>query len=128
MLGIIFFGFIGFPLLVLKTFFMLWVFFLAVMKLRDIRDAGALVGPIKYPAYAVLAVGYLQDAFGNLLLSFFVLERPQYTGGLANWRKWEWTVSDRTKRLALVGAWRGQLCQWLRTVFMAPADSSGAHN
>lgn len=114
--------------LMLATFFMLWVFFLAVMKLRDIREAGKLKGPILYPAYVVLVVGYLLDAFSNLLLSIFVLEPPRYSGGLSNWRKWEWTVSERTKRLALAGAWRGKFSQWLRTIFMSPADARGGHD
>lgn len=107
--------------------FLLWVFFLAVMKLRDIRDAGQLVGPIRYPGFAALAIGYLLDAIVNVIpVSLIVLELPQWQRG-ANGKR-EWTVSDRTYRLKLAGGWRGRLSAWLRTHFLAKADKSGGHD
>ena len=107
--------------------FLLWVFFLAVMKLRDIRDAGQLVGPIKYPGYLTLAIGYLLDAIVNVLpLSLIVLELPQWQRDPNGKR--EWTVSERTYRLKQAGGWRGRLSAYLRTQFLAKADKSGGHD
>lgn len=105
-----------------KYSFLLWVYFLAVMKLRDVRDAKQLVGPIKYPAFMVLGIGYALDAVVNTFpVSLLVWEWPQ-------WHRREWTVSDRTKRLKLAGGWRGRFCAWLRTHFLAKADASGGHD
>lgn len=107
--------------------FLLWVFFLAVMKLRDIRDAGELVGPIKYPALTALAIGYALDSIVNVFpVSLFVWELPQWQRSPNGKR--EWTVSDRTYRLKLAGGWRGGLCTWLRAQFLAKADKSGGHD
>lgn len=111
----------------IKYSFLLWVYFLAVMKLRDIRDAGQLVGPIKYPALAVLGVGYALDAGVNVFpVSLFVWEWPKWQRGENGKR--EWTVSDRTYRLKVAGGWRGRLSAWLRTHFLAKADKSGGHD
>lgn len=113
--------------LCIKYSFLLWVYFLAVMKLRDIRDAGKLVGPTKYPALAVLGVGYALDAIVNTVpMTLLFWELPQWQRG-ANGKR-EWTVSDRTKRLKLAGGWRGRLSAWLRTHFLAKADTSGGHD
>ena len=109
--------------------FMLWVFFLAVMKLKDIRNAGKLIGPIKGPAYLVLVIGYLLDALCNLLvLTVLLLELPRLTGGARWYKDSEWTVSARTKRWALTATWRGAFCRWLRTSFLAAADVGGGHD
>lgn len=113
----------------LKYSFLLWVFFLAVMKLRDVRDAGNLVGPIRYPAFLVLGIGYALDALVNMTVMFVVLwEQPSITFGKGWWTESEWTVSDRTKRWAQTDTWRGALCRWLRKRFLAPADSKGGHD
>lgn len=100
--------------------YLLWVMFLAVMKLRDIKDAGKLGGAIKYPAYLTLAIGYVLDALVNIVvLTVLFLELPH-----------ELTVSERTKRLALTepDAWRGKFSQWLRTHFLSAADNKGGHD
>ena len=98
--------------------FLLWVFFLAVMKLRDVRDAGKLNGPAKYPAFAVLFIGYALDFAVNMILAtimFFELPR-------------ELTVSERTKRHRDEQTWRGAMSRGLRKGFLAIADNSGAHD
>lgn len=105
--------------LTVKYAFLLWVFFLAVMKLRDIRDVGALVGPIKYPAYAVLGIGWTLDYLFNLgPLTVFYWEKPK-----------ERTVSERTGRWALTDAgWRGRFSRFVRLEFLKKADKSGGHD
>ena len=139
----------------LLALYVLWVYFLAVMKLRDIRDAPklydqainspsykgeldgvkrpkGLVGPIKYPAYLVLVIGYLWDAFCNLgPMSLFLLELPQLQlrqGLQGFFKESEWTVSARTKRHAKEATRRGALSRWMRTIFLAPADLKGGHD
>jgi hypothetical protein len=111
--------------------YMLWVFFNAVMNLRDMRDRGVLVGPLRYPAYFTLGVGYALDAFVNCTVIFVVLwEQPSIQFGKGFWKESEWTVSERTKRWATTqpNTWRGKLCQYLRKYFLGPVDKSGAHD
>ena len=98
--------------------FLLWVFFLAVMKLRDVRDAGKLNGQAKYPAFVVLFIGYAMDFAVNMIpatILFFELPR-------------ELTVSERTKRHRDEQTWRGAMSRWLRKGFLAIADISGGHD
>lgn len=102
--------------------YLTWVFYLSIMKLWDMRKAGELVGPIKYPAYLTLGIGQVLNALTNtFVLSLIVWELPQ-------WHKGEFTVSPRTERLKLAGGWRGRCAAWIRTHFLAKADKSGRHN
>lgn len=109
--------FLYLAILMVSLYYLLWVFFLAVMKLRDIRDDGKLIGLIKAPAYLTLAFGYVIDMLGNLLMSVFLLEIPQ-----------ELTVSKRTARHAKEQTRRGAFSRWLRKSFLAPADKKGGHD
>lgn len=108
--------------------FLLWVFFLAVMHLRDVRNAGGLEGPAKHVGLAVLAVGYVLDVLAQIVwASPWFWELPPRRG------KFPWfepTVSDRTKRWAAYpgDGWRERSARWLRRVMLAPFDKSGAHN
>lgn len=104
--------------LCVKCSFLLWVFFLAVMKLRDVRDAGKLNGQAKYPATLVLCIGYALDFAVNMVpATILFLELPR-----------ELTVSERTKRHREEQTFRGSISRWLRKGFLAIADTSGAHN
>ena len=107
--------------------YLLWVFFLSVMMLRIIRDAAQLVGPIKYPAYLTLGIGYSLDAAVNVFPCTLVFwELPRFAVQ-ANGKR-EWTVSERTKRLAQSQGWRGAISRYLRVEFLKKADSSGGHD
>ena len=104
--------------LTLKYGFTLWVYFLAVMKLRDVRDDGHLTGPIKYPAYLVLGIGYALDfGFNVTFANVLFWELPK-----------ELTVSERTRRHRDEQTWRGAESRFLRKSFLAPADKSGGHD
>lgn len=106
----------------------LWVFFLAVMHLRDARDAGQLTGPIVGPAYLVLAIGYTLDMF------------VQCTWGIAWFREWpprvskfpyfETTISSRTKRWALTEAntFNKRTAVALRKHALSRFDRTGGHS
>ena len=116
----------------LLALYVLWIFFLAVMKLRDIRDAGKMGGPIKYPAYTVLVIGYAWDAICNLgPMTLLLLELPRLTfdQGLRGFIKQsEWTVSARTKRWAKTDTWRGKISRTMRGDYLAMADLKGGHD
>jgi hypothetical protein len=107
--------------IVLLVFFFLFVFFCAVMKLRDIRDAGELVGPLKYLGYATLAMGLLLDFTANIFYSGF-MGNPMGLRYL--------TVSEQTYRLALEepDCWRGRFSNWLRKIMLSKIDKSGGHD
>lgn len=92
----------------------LWVLFLAVMKLRDARDAGTLRA--RTPAYClglfVLAIGYAVDALVNLTgATLLFLELPR-----------ELTVTARCKRLSPLPTWRGAVARWLCDTLLHPFD------
>lgn len=109
--------------------FWLWVFFLAVMHLRDVRDAGLLTGHVVGPAYAVLAVGYILDAFVNLLWGcVWFRELPPRQ---AKFPYFEPTVSHRTRRWAAkddADDYRVSSSRYLRRVFLARFDRTGGHD
>ena len=126
--------------------FSLFVFFAAVMALRDARDRGVLVGPVKRVGYVVLAIGYALDCLAQLTIASVMFGelpprwwfRPGWT--LTLWGRtlrFDWlvlpafesTVSARTKRLKLTGTgWRQARAIWWRTNILGPLDSSGAHS
>lgn len=92
--------------LTLGVMFATFVFFCAVMKLRDARDAGKLHDApliVKLFAYATLAIGFVCDALLNLLLSPVLLEPPQ-----------EWLTTHRIARLKTEGnTWQRAVSRWM---------------
>lgn len=126
--------------------FMLFVFFAAVMCLRDARDRGTLVGPVKHLGYIVLALGYTLDFLVQVTIAVALFAElpprwwftPDWTFKLAGRTvRFDWlrlpaiesTVSARTKRLKLTGTgWRQARAIWWRTHVLGPLDSSGGHS
>lgn len=126
--------------------FMLFVFFAAVMCLRDARNRGALTGPLKKIGYLVLVIGYTLDFAAQMTVAVVVFAEPPpvkwFTptwsfklAGFAIGFGWlrlpsvEPTVSERTKRLKLTGTgWRQARAIWWRTNVMGPLDTSGEHD
>lgn len=106
----------------------LWVFFLAVMHLRDARDDGLLTGPIVVPAYVVLAFGYLIDVFVQLVWATpWFREWPPRT---ARFPWFETTVSSRTKRWAATEAntFNKRVSVALRKHALSRFDRTGGHS
>lgn len=98
---------------------LLWVFYAAVMRLKQVRDAGGLSRAQKVFGYLTLFVGLLLDAVVNLVLASLVFaERPR-----------EWTLSGRLWRLSNdAGAgWRRRLALALRVTLLDSIDPSGVH-
>lgn len=83
-----------------------FVFFVAVMKLRDARDAGLLKNAprlIMAFAYLTLITGLISDAILNLLLSPLFFELPK-----------EFLTTARIKRLKIDGTdWQKRCANWL---------------
>ncbi len=95
-----------------------FIFFLAVMKLRDARDQGILFTlnwTVIWLAYTILFVGLILDTLLNwIVLSVMFLEFPQET-----------LSTSRVKRLKNKGSgWRQRLAAWLCKNFLTPFDKN----
>lgn len=97
---------------------LLWVIYVAVMRLKMVRAAGQLTLGMKVFGYPTLAVGLTLDFVVHALLgTLLFLELPR-----------EWTLSGRLWRLSTTGtSWRQRLALALRTQLLDSADPSGEH-
>lgn len=98
----------------------LWVFYLAVMNLKAVRDSVGLHPRALWLGTLVLLEGYVRDVFVNLLLTFILFELPR-----------ELTVTERLKRhnvpsTTTMGKWRYKVAQWFEPI-LDPHDPSGNH-
>jgi len=94
----------------------LWIFYLAVMNLKQARDKGLLNKTAMALGYPVLIVGYLLDAFVNVfVITFLLLELPK-----------EITVTSRLKRHNKGTGWRKAIAAWAEPL-LDPYDPSGDH-
>lgn len=99
------------------AFYVLWVFFLAVMGLKRARDAGLLHSTARTLGMPVLVIGYVLDALVNIFVLTVVLcELPQ-----------ELTVTARLKRHVRTSqGWRLGVARWFIPL-LDPFDPSGKH-
>lgn len=83
--------------------FFLWVYYLAVMALKRVRNESGITGLSIYLGGLTLVIGYLLDAYVNVLvLSIVMLELPQET-----------TVTARLRRhYRLEDSWRRRVTLW----------------
>lgn len=98
---------------------LLWVFYAAIMRLKQVRDAGGLTVAMKVFGYPALAAGLVLDAFVNLVIGSAVFqERPR-----------EWTLSGRLWRLSNdpTAGWRQRWALALRVALLDAIDPSGTH-
>jgi len=98
-------------------FWLLWVFYLAVMGLKRAKDAGKLNKTALVMGTPVLIIGYLLDAFVNVtMMTVLFIEVPK-----------ELTVTSRLKRHIKEGTgWRLRLASWFIPI-LDPFDPSGRH-
>lgn len=96
----------------------LWVFYLAVMNLKRVKDAGKLGKVALFFGMPVLAVGLVLDLLVNVLVvSIVLLEIPQET-----------TVTARLKRHKQESTgWRLKVTNWLASELLDHFDPSGTH-
>jgi hypothetical protein len=114
----------GIVLLVYSVFWFLHTHYIAVMALRDARDAKKLTVLDYVFGYPTLLLGLLIDLFANIfVLTFLLVELPK-----------EGTVTARTKRLGALPAggswlqrWRRGFSRWMLGQ-LAHHDKSGGHN
>ncbi len=120
----------GFLLEAVKWFFILWVFFLAVMHLQDAQKTGVLATlhrNVQIAAQIVLYTGVTINLLVRVLFSWLLFWEvpPPF-----NPRRWgEWAVSAQVKRLCNEGTgFRQQRAFWWRDNVLRPFDQWGGHN
>ena len=104
------------PFLPFLAFYLLWFFFLAVMNLKQAKEAGRLNKTAKLMGAPILAIGYILDFLVNIFLSIPFLEFPH-----------ELTVTARLKRhIRHSIGWRKSLACFFIPL-LDPFDPSGKH-
>lgn len=99
------------------SFWVLWVFYLAVMNLKRVRDKHGLSVAAKIMGYPVLYIGILLDFIVNVtLFTCIFLELPSET-----------LVTTRLQRHANSKGWRKTLAIWLGEALLNDFDPSGNH-
>ncbi len=96
----------------------LWVAYVAIMRLKQVREAGQLTTAMKVFGYPLLFRGLVLDFFCNLITASLLF------------REWprEWTVSSRLWRLSQTGTgWRQQRAIAMRIALLDAIDPSGLH-
>lgn len=101
----------------LIAFWLLWVFFLAVMALKRARDDGLLVkgGDAYTLGMSVLFVGWVLDFIVNMLVATVIFIEPPL----------ELTVTARVTRLKQGGGWRGDIARWMCAKILDPFEQQG---
>lgn len=102
--------------------YVLWIYYLAVMNLKRVIDAGLAPAPMKWLGYAVvLPPAVLLDWMMNMAFSLPLLDLPAWWGEL---------VTGRLKRYAYEpqhhNTWR-QRFAFSFAVILDAADPSGKH-
>lgn len=99
---------------------LLWVFYLAVMNIKRVKDMGKLGKVALTLGMPVLIVGVVLDVLANLIVFTVLLAEPPRWG--------EWTVTSRLKRhhVAETG-WRKKVAAWFETELLGHFDPSGKH-
>lgn len=101
---------------VLLSFYVLWVLYLAVMNLKRVKNLGLLKPVAVVLAVPILVLGFLLDVILNfVVMTVILLEIPR-----------ELTVSERLKRHNEKGGWRKKVAQLFEPI-LDPFDPSGNH-
>lgn len=104
-------------LTIVLLIWLLWVFFVAVMHLKELRDAGTLTRAQKAFGYPALAIGLALDVLVNATVATALfVELPR-----------EWLLSGRLWRLSHGDGWRAKLATAIRSQLLDSADPSGLH-
>tara|TARA_R110000772_G_scaffold44050_1_gene101409 strand:- start:143 stop:484 length:342 start_codon:yes stop_codon:yes gene_type:complete len=99
------------------AFYLLWIFYLAVMNLKRVQDTVGLNKTCLYLGMPVLVIGLVLDLVVNtFVMSVILLEMPEET-----------TVTARLKRHKIESTgYRLKVVEWFETVLDA-FDPSGDH-
>ena len=100
----------------LASFYALWLFYLAVMNLKRVRDMGKLTSLALAFGTPIILLGLAIDFIVNaVLMTIIMLELPQ-----------ESTVTSRLKRHNGGTGWRKSVAAWFEPL-LDPFDPSGDH-
>ena len=106
-----------YALIALLCVYLLWVHYVAVMRLMQVRDAGQLTTAMKAIGYPALVVGLLLDLIVNTVVATLIfVELPR-----------EWTVSARLTRHSESTGWRQRVATAIRTALLDNIDPNGVH-
>lgn len=102
--------------IIFLSFYALWVFYLAVMNLKRVKDAGNLPKIALVLGTPVLIAGWILDFVLNVtVMTVVLLELPR-----------EKTISERLHRHNRTDGWRKKVAQWFEPL-LDPFDPSGNH-
>lgn len=98
------------------SFYVLWIFYLAIMNLLRAKKAGTLSKPAYILGLPILAAGVIVDVFCNLLLSIVYFEIPKQLTVTRH-------LSDNLETPGYKGAIARGICKKMLDTF----DPSGCH-
>lgn len=106
-----------------------WLFFTAIMRLREMKDAGKLTltgTPVNYAlAMPALVIGLVLDALANwIFFTVIGLELPKPKEVLSTWRMNRWYRSTDKSMLA---RWRHGVAVFFGVQILDDIDPSGKH-
>lgn len=103
---------------VILAVYLLWVHYVAAMRLMQVRDEGKLTGAMKAFGYPAVGIGLLLDFIVNTTVATVLfLELPR-----------EFTVSARLTRHSEDGpGWRKKLALAIRVGLLDNIDPRGIH-
>ena len=94
-----------------------WVFYLAIMRLREAQTAGALTGSAKFFGYQILIPGLLLDTLFNWLVGTISFAEIPH----------EFLFTARCDRWLKSDTWRGKVANFYCHQLLDPFDISGVH-
>lgn len=113
----IYIGIIMYTIISLVSLYILWIFYLAVMSLKQAYDTKTLSKLAYVLGCPLLVVGLIIDLLVNIFVaSVFLLDFPR-----------ELTVSEKLGRLIKTTGWRSTASCWFCTKFLDIFDPSGKH-
>ncbi len=96
----------------------LWIIFAAVMRLKQVRDAGKLTPAMKVFGYPALALGLIVDFIVNVVLGTLVFLQLPHEMTLSS-RLWKLSNGDE--------GWRKEWATWIRVHLLDGLDPAGVH-
>lgn len=105
-------------IIILASVYLLWVHYVAAMRLMQVRDADQLTWAMKCIGYPAVAIGLFLDLVVNtFVVTIIFFELPR-----------EFTVSARLTRHSESGeGWRKTLAIGVRTALLDNIDPKGVH-
>lgn len=96
------------------SLYLLWIFYLAVMNLKRVKDAGKLNGIAYGFGMPILIAGLILDTFVNwVLMTLVFLEFPQEALVTSRLQRWWRTAPD---------SWRGKLARQFSKIMLDEFD------